>query len=250
MSVRILNCDVMEGLAQLADESVDCVVTDPPYGDTSLDWDQMHAGWLPEIRRVLKRAGSMWVFGSLRSHMATDYSGWHMAQDVIWEKHNGSNSFADRFRRVHEIAAQFYRSDAKWADIYKQPIFTEGARARAVTRSKNRTQHWGAIGESKYVSVDGGPLLMRSVMYHRSCHGEAEHPTQKPVAVIAPLIEYSCPPIGVVLDPFIGSGTTAQAALQLGRACIGIEIDPEYAAMARNPVAPNAPLFEAMEAAE
>jgi site-specific DNA-methyltransferase (adenine-specific) len=243
VTVRILNCDVMDGLAQLADESVDCVVTDPPYGDTSLEWDRLHTAWLPEIRRVLKRTGSMWVFGSLKSHMASDYTGWRLAQDVIWEKHNGSNSFADRFRRVHEIAVQFYRSDAAWSDVYKKPIYVEGARARAVTRSKNRTQHWGAIGQSKYVSVDGGPLLMRSVMFHKSCHGEAAHPTQKPVAVMAPLIEYSCPPGGMVLDPFIGSGTTAQAAVQLGMSCIGIEINPEYAAMARNPVSPNAPLF-------
>ena len=71
----------------------------------------------------------------------------------------------------------------------------------------------------------------------------AGHPTQKPVAVMAPLIEYSCPPGGTVLDPFIGSGTTAQAALQLGMSCIGIEIDPDFAEMARNPVAPDAPLF-------
>src|SRR5690606_24634877 len=109
-------------------ESVDCVATDPPYGDTSLEWDRLHTAWLPEIRRVLKRTGSMWVFGSLRSHMSTDYSGWKLAQDVIWEKHNGSNSFADRFRRVHEIAAQFYRSDAEWANVYRKPIFIEGAR--------------------------------------------------------------------------------------------------------------------------
>lgn len=248
MGIQILNCDVMEGLAQLADESVDCVATDPPYGDTSLTWDTLHDLWLSEIRRVLKRNGSMWVFGSLRSHMASDYTGFNLAQDIVWEKHNGSNSFADRFRRVHEIAAQFYRSDAKWADVYKKPIFVDGARPRAVTRTKNKTQHWGAIGESKYVSVDGGPLLMRSVMFSRSCHGQAVHPTQKPVSVMLPLIEYSCPPGGTVLDPFIGSGTTAQAAAQLGMSCIGIEINPEYAAMARNPVAPNAPLFDEVPA--
>lgn len=243
MTVRIINADVMDGLAQLADESVDCVATDPPYGETSLEWDRMHVRWLSEIRRVLKRTGSMWVFGSLRSHMASDYSGWRLAQDVIWEKHNGSNSANDRFRRVHEIAAHFYRDDTRWEDVYRKPLYVGGARARAVIRSKNRTQHWGAIGESKYVSVDGGPLLMRSVMFHRSCHGEAVHPTQKPVAVMTPLIEYSCPPGGVVLDPFIGSGTTGQAALQLGMSCIGIDVNPEYAAMARNPVAPDAPLF-------
>lgn len=242
MSVRIINADVMVGLAELADESVDCIVTDPPYGETSLEWDIVPAKWLTECRRVLKRTGSMWVFGSLRSHMTADMDGWQLAQDVVWEKHNGSNSFADRFRRVHEIAAHFYRSDAKWSEVYKMPLFTNDARARVVRRKK-RPPQWGELGESSYRSEDGGPRLMRSVMFYRSMHGQADHPTQKPVAVMAPLIEYSCPPGGTVLDPFIGSGTTAQAALQLGMSCIGIEINPTYAEMARNPVGSNAPLF-------
>lgn len=242
MSVRIINANVMIGLRELADESVDCIVTDPPYGETSLDWDKVPAGWMGECRRVLRRTGSMWVFGSLRSHMGTSLIGWRIAQDIVWEKHNGSNSFADRFRRVHEIALQVYRDDATWKDVYKHPLFTHDARARVVRRKK-RPPQWGEIGEHSYRSEDGGPRLMRSVMFYRSCHGEADHPTQKPEAVIAPLIEYSCPLGGVVLDPFIGSGTTARAALQLGRKCIGIEIDPLYAEMARNPVAPDAPLF-------
>lgn len=244
MTVQIINADVMDGLATLADESVDCIVTDPPYGETSLAWDKVPVGWMRECRRVLKRTGSMWVFGSLRSHMDADLDGWKIAQDVVWEKHNGSNSFADRFRRVHEIAVHLYRDDADWAGVYKQPLFTNDARARVVRRKK-RPPQWGEIGEHSYKSEDGGPRLMRSVMFYRSCHGEADHPTQKPEAVMMPLIEYSCAPSGLVLDPFIGSGTTARAAMQLGRSCIGIEIDPRFAEMARNPVAPDAPLFAA-----
>lgn len=242
MSVRIICADAMAGLAELGDESVDCIVTDPPYGETSLAWDRAPDGWPRECRRVLKKTGTMWVFGSLRSLMSSDFDGWQMCQDIIWEKHNGSNAFADRFRRVHELAVQFYRSDAKWTEVYKKPLYTNDARARVVRR-KGRPPQWGEMGDGFYRSVDGGPRLMRSVMFYRSMHGEADHPTQKPVAVMAPLIEYSCPPGGTVLDPFIGSGTTAHAALQLGMSCIGIEISPEYAAMARNPVGPDAPLF-------
>lgn len=242
MPVQIINADVMVGLSTLGDESVDCIVTDPPYGETSLAWDVVPERWTQECRRVLRRSGSMWVFGSLRSHMATPLDGWSVAQDVVWEKHNGSNSFADRFRRVHEIALHLYRSDAKWIDVYKKPLFTNDARARVVRRKK-RPPQWGEIGENSYRSEDGGPRLMRSVMFYRSCHGEANHPTQKPEAVMMPLIEYSCPPGGTVLDPFVGSGTTARAAVQLGMSCIGIEIDADFATMARNPVAPDAPLF-------
>ncbi len=73
---------------------------------------------------------------------------------------------------------------------------------------------------------------MRSVVYVPSCHGEAEHPTQKPVDIIKPLLEYSCPPDGVVLDPFMGSGTTLRAAKDLCRKAIGIEIEEKYCRIA------------------
>jgi site-specific DNA-methyltransferase (adenine-specific) len=242
MSVRIINADVFDGLAQLDDESVDCIVTDPPYGETSFDWDKVPGGWISEARRVLKPEGSMWVFGSFRSLMASDWSGWILAQDLVWEKHNGSNSFADRFRRVHELAVHFYRSDTSWSAVYKKPLFTNDARARVVRR-KQRPPQWGEMGGSSYRSEDGGPRLMRSVMFFRSMHGQAEHPTQKPVAVMLPLIEYSCPPGGVVLDPFIGSGTTALACNRLGCGCIGIEINPEYVAMAERRIRGDCPMF-------
>jgi len=247
VTIRILNCDVMEGLRQLPDESVHCVVTDPPYGETSLKWDRVPSSWLQEVRRVLRRDGSIWVFGSLKSHLATDWTGFRIAQDVIWEKHNGSNAFADRFRRVHEIAVHAYRDDAQWSDVYNEPLLTNDARAKQVRR-KQRPPQWGDIGAASYRSEDGGPRLARSVMFAPSCHGYAEHPTQKPIAVILPLIQVSCPPGGTVLDPFIGSGTTALAAKELGRNCIGIEINAEYAALAERRVNDRGALLDLMEA--
>lgn len=212
---------------------IDCIITDPPYGETSLAWDTLCHQWPRLALQWLRPGGSMWVFGSLRSFMssAQSFEGWNQAQDVLWEKHNGTNSFKDRFRRVHEHAVQFYQG--KWADVYKQPLFTNDATARSVRRKK-RLPQWGDIGASAYTSQDGGPRLMRSVMFARSCHGSAVHPTQKPVDILKPLIEYSCPPGGVVLDPFMGSGSTGVAALQLGRRFIGIELNPEYVALARD----------------
>jgi site-specific DNA-methyltransferase (adenine-specific) len=163
----------------------------------------------------------MAVAGEIRS--------WRRSQELVWEKHNGSSFHADRFRRVHELIAHFYLGD--WRDVYKAPQFTNDARAKVVRR-KERPAHTGDIADSTYVSVDGGPRMQTSVIYARSCHGYAEHPTQKPLAIIAPLLEYSCPSGGTVLDCFAGSGSTLLAAKESGRRAIGIEIEERYCEIA------------------
>lgn len=248
--MRILQGDVRDVLATLPDESVDLVVADPPYGQTSLPWDRWVVDWPSAIRRVLKPTGSMWCFGTLRMFMlhAGQFSAWRHSHDVVWEKHNGAGFFNDRFRTVHEIAAHFYKCDVKWADVYKAPQFTNDATARTVRRKERPTHLTGSRGPSYYISEDGGPRLQRSVMYVRSEHGRAEHPTQKPTKIIEPLVLYGCPVGGTVLDPFFGAGTTGLVAQQHGRKCIGIELNPEYVAIATRRIRADAPLFA--EAAE
>jgi site-specific DNA-methyltransferase (adenine-specific) len=230
--------DCREILPMLDAGSVDVIVTDPPYGETSLAWDGHVWGWATPALRVLKPSGSMWVFGSLRSMLMTrdEFSGWKLCQDVIWEKHNGSGFASDRFRRVHEIILQRYPQTASWADIYKDPQFTDDTTNRVVRR-KERPPHFGKTENSIYVSEDGGPRLQRSVIFARSAHGNADHETQKPEAILGPLILYSCPPGGTVLDPFAGSGATCATAERLGRKWIGIELDPKYAQIAEKKTA-------------
>ena len=233
MTVRGINGDCRFVLPTLAPQSFDCVVTDPPYGETSLEWDKRVWGWLDLVRPLLKPHGSVWVFGSLRYFMESPdiLQNWRFVQDIVWEKHNGTNMQNDRFRRVHEHAIQLIPRDVQWKDIYREPQFTMDATPRAVRRKKRPAQ-WGNIGEGHYVSQDGGPRLMRSVLQVRSCHGSAVHPTQKPEGIISPLISYSCPPGGAVLDPFAGSGTTGAVATQLGRDATLIEVNFRYAAIA------------------
>jgi site-specific DNA-methyltransferase (adenine-specific) len=196
----------------------DLVIADPPYGQTSLAWDRWKKDWPSWVP-----GSSMWCFGTLRMFLdhAAEFAGWQLSQDVIWEKHNGSNFHADRFRRVHEQVAHFYRGD--WSDVYKSPRFTMDATARTVRR-KGRPPHTGHIEASAYESFDGGPRLQRSVIRQASAHGYAENETQKPVGILTPLIEYGCPPGGLVLDPFMGSGSTLIAARDSGRRAIGIDI--------------------------
>ena len=208
--------------------TVDAVVTDPPYGDTSLEWDARVSGWAQ-----LVACRQLWCFGSLRMFLATigdfESAGWRYAQEIVWEKHNGSSFHSDRFKRVHELAVHFYRGD--WASLYREVPTTPDATARTMRR-KQGPPHTGRIESGSYESHDGGPRLMRSVLAVRSCHGYAVHPTQKPVGILHPLIEFSVPVSGIVLDPFAGSGSTLVAAREAGRRAIGIEVQERYCEIA------------------
>lgn len=244
MTVTLLQGDCREVLAGLPAESIDCIVTDPPYGDTSLAWDRVVTGWERECLRVLKPSGSLWCFGSLRFFLEgrAGFDGWRMVQEIVWEKHNGSGFDTDRFKRVHELAVQYVPRGAAWGDVYRQPQFVAGeARPSASIRSRGRTPHRGNIGQSGYEYTD--KRMMRSVIYARSCHGRAEHPTQKPVEILEPLIRYSCPPGGTVLDPFAGSGSTGIAARLAGCSAVLIELSPEYLTIARRRLQADAPLL-------
>lgn len=248
MKPTLILGDCRKIMKRMEPAQFDIAIADPPYGETSLGWDRRVDGWLPELRRVLKPTASIWCFGSLRFFMesADDFhdAGWRVAQEIVWEKHNGSNFHADRFKRVHELIVQFYSADCPWDRVYKNPQYTQDATPRALRRKK-RPPHTGHIEAGTYKSQDGGPRLMRSVIYQRSCHGMAIHPTQKPVDLIIPLIKYSCPEGGSVLDPFAGSGSTGIAAKVCGRRSTLIEADPAMFNAASRRLDEDAPLFPA-----
>lgn len=238
MTAQILTGDCRQVMP--AQGPFDMVLADPPYGDTSLPWDWRVEGWITDAAQTLKATGSMWVFGSLRFLMASaaafKAAGLRYAQDIVWEKHNGSAFHADRFKRVHEHAVQFYKADAPWAEVYNDVQTTPDATARTVRRKK-RPPHTGHIEAGAYLSEDGGPRLMRSVIYMRSCHGRAIHPTEKPAELLEILIKTSCPGGGLVGDWFAGSGAGGDAAMMTGRNYIGCEIDETMACKARERLA-------------
>ncbi|GBQ40422.1 DNA-methyltransferase [Komagataeibacter europaeus] len=225
----------------------DMILADPPYGDTSLTWGRQVVDWPGKALAALKPSGSLWVFGSLRSFLASNAAfrnaGWKYAQELVWEKQNGSSFHADRFRRVHELIVQFYRDDTPWRAVYNVVPTTPDARARTVRR-KHRPPHMGRIDAGHYVSEDGGPRLMRSVIPVRNAHGRAIHPIEKPVALLEILIRTSCPPGGLVGDWFAGSGAAGVACRLAGRRYVGCEIDPVMAQKARDRIASVLPLGE------
>jgi site-specific DNA-methyltransferase (adenine-specific) len=226
-TVQLFLGDCREVLPALNLADVGVVVADPPYGETSLLWDRWQDGWIAAVAEAVRTSCSLWCFGSMRMFLeqAGDFDAWRLAQDLVWEKHNGSSFTNDRFKRVHEHVVQWYRGD--WANVWRQPVTTNDATPRQVRR-KQKPPHTGDIGTGVYRSEDGGPRLARSVLKVRSCHGHAAHPTQKPLGIIDPLLRYSLAPGGTVLDPFAGAGSTLVAAREAGFRAVGIEADERY----------------------
>lgn len=242
--VTLWHGDMREVVPALA-ITADCIVTDPPYGETRLTWDRWPDGW-PEVAAAATR--SMWVFGSMRLFGQTwgafTGSGWSVSQDfvgydeegepvykdvtVVWEKHNGSGFAADRFRRVHEHAVHWYRGS--WSAIHHEVPILGHTGPNQGTRKASRagTEHLGQGNGHNRPWLDTGTRLMRSVLPVRSMHGRALHPTEKPVALLDPLVRYACPPGGTVLDPFAGSGSVSEAARLSGRKAILVEADERY----------------------
>jgi site-specific DNA-methyltransferase (adenine-specific) len=170
----------------------------------------------------------MWCFGSMRMFLENradfEAAGWRLSQDIVWEKPNGTGFATDRFRRVHEFALHWYRGN--WRGLHHD-VPTEGVRKPAKTALRTaQPTHTGDIGSALY--VDDGTRLARSVVKAANMHGRALHPTEKPLGILDPLIRYACPPGGLVVDPFAGSGSTLDAARQSGRRAVGIEADERY----------------------
>lgn len=233
MTIRVTPGDCRTDLQQQG--PFDMLLADPPYGDTALAWDKRCDGWLEVAASILKSTGSIWVFGSMRFFQDTasnfKAAGFKYAQDIVWEKQNGSGFAVDRFKRVHEHVVQFYLKDAAWGSVFNEvqrvSYFGPDKHARA---RRARTPHTGSIGAHEY--KDDGTRMMRSVIPIKNLHGRAIHPTEKPTDLLEILIRTSCPPDGIVGDLFAGSGAGGEAAMRTGRRYAGCEIDVEMAAKA------------------
>lgn len=218
-AVTLYHGDFREHMDALVGVGASAIVTDPPYGETSLDWDVWPTGWVTDAASI---ANNLWCFGSFRMFLdrAAEFAAWKFAQDTVWEKHNGSGFLTDRFKRVHEFATQWYRGE--WGALYNEPPKTADA-VKKVVRRKGKPTHMGAIDGQSFVSEDGGDRLMRSVIKLRSMHGRAINETEKPVQLVSQYITCSVPPGGTVVDLFAGSASTGLAARQLGRKAILVE---------------------------
>jgi DNA modification methylase len=180
--------------------------------------------------------------------------GWYLRQDIIWQKPNPMpESVTDRCTKAHEYIFLLAKSQKYYydADAIKEPASYSTHERRALAKIENksnpdsmkngiRPRKLAAPGEGikNNSSFDAAMAIMPEIRNKRSVwtvttkpYAEAHFATFPP-DLIKPCILAGCPAGGTVLDPFLGSGTTAYVAKDLGRNAIGIELNPEYVKLA------------------
>jgi len=226
---KVICGDCLEIMRSLDNESIDLVFTDPPYNvsrknkiyreyrsgkrkDISFDfgeWDYdfQIEPFLQESKRVLKNNGSVIVWTSEK--LFGKYYEWfeknmYPKQLLVWVKTNPLPQFRlVGYRRATELMY--------WALKKKN--------------TKNN-ENFLFLKQKEMNNVFYAPIV--------GGNERTEHPTQKPLSISQEIIKRHCREDGIVLDPFMGSGTTCLAAKNLKRNFIGIEIDPKYYEIARN----------------
>jgi len=234
---KIVNCDSLKILNEIPSKTFDLVFADPPYNlqlrkelrrpnDSKVNgvddkWDQFSSfkdydyfsiKWLTECKRILKDNGSIWIIGSYHNIFRLGYLlqnlDYWILNDVIWRKNNPMPNFkGTRFTNAHETLI--------WASKSKRSKYT-----------------------FNYQSIKclNDDLQMRSDWLFPICSGKERlkkngkkiHSTQKPEALLHRIILATTNKNETILDPFLGTGTTAVVAKKLGRKYFGIEKDKKY----------------------
>ena len=230
-------------MRDIPDGSIDCVITDPPYGTTACKWDTripFEQMW-EQLKRVTKKNGAIVLFGSepfssaLRMSNIKNYK-----YDWVWNKLYGTNIFEANKRpmKYHENILVFYKEQP----IYnKQMVVADKKNMRDRVKNSKKESLGTIYGNQKaYIPKKENDSLRNpnSILEYSNQANELHrtkriHPTQKPVALMEYLIKTYTNENETVLDFTMGSGTTGVACKNLNRDFIGIELEPEYFEIAK-----------------
>tara|TARA_B100001063_G_scaffold245371_1_gene280908 strand:+ start:508 stop:1584 length:1077 start_codon:yes stop_codon:yes gene_type:complete len=234
---KLINGDSLKELKKIPSETFDLIFADPPYNlqlkskltrpDSSTvnavndKWDQFENfknydeftySWLTECKRILKKNGSMWVIGSyhniFRVGTAIQNLGFWILNDVIWNKKNPMPNFrGTRFTNAHETLI--------WASKTEKSKYTFNYQSlKCFNDDLQMRSNWD-------LPICNGHERLKK-------NGKKIHSTQKPEALLHRVLLATSNKNDFILDPFLGSGTTATVAKKLGRNYFGIEKEKAY----------------------
>lgn len=228
----LINGDCLDSLARLPTNSIDCVITDLPYGTTQNKWDTvipLDPLWR-ELHRVCKENGAIVLtatqpFTSLL--VASNIN--NFKYEIIWEKTVASGQLNVKYQplRSHESVLVFYKKRGTYNEQK-----TKGTPYEIDRKVTFEGEGYGKQKDSK--KINDGYRHAKSVIKVPNPRIKGGHPTQKPVALMEHLIKMFSNEGDLILDCTMGSGTTGVASQNLNRLFIGIERDTKYFEMAKS----------------
>jgi len=257
---RIIHGDCEEILKEFPDDYIDLIFTSPPYADQRhqtyggvkpddyVDWFLPKAG---QFLRVLKPTGTFIlnikervVNGERHTYvieliLRMREQGWLWTEEFIWHKKNSyPGKWPNRFRDSWERLLHFNKQ--RKFNIYQEAVmvsiggWAKGRLANLSETDRIRDESKVGSGFGKKVSnwVGRGKVYPTNVIHMATECSNRNHSAAFPISLPTWFIKLLTQPGDIVLDPFIGSGTTAIAAQQLGRNYVGIDICEEYCQMA------------------
>ena len=274
---KLINGDVRQVLSELEPESVQCVVTSPPYwglrdygSDGQLGLEATPEGYIDnmvevfrEVKKVLKRDGTLWLNlgdGYLQKNLvgipwrvalALQADGWWLRNDIVWSKPNPMpEPVKDRLTKSHEYIFLLTKSKTYYYDheSIKEP-YSESSIQRINQASFNNqtggSKDYGKVSVhssntnsirgtlEKFKENLGSGRNRRSVWEITTKSYPGAHFATFPEEIPELCIKAGTKAGDLVLDPFVGSGTTCAVASRLGRESIGIDLSKEYLKLAR-----------------
>jgi len=256
MAWQILEGDCIDVMRTLPAESVDAIVTSPPYamqrkatygGVPESEYPAWTVAWMAEARRLLKPDGSVII--NIRPHIRngqiSDYTlhtrlalrehGWCEVDELIWHKTDAMPTGSrHKPRRAWESLHWFAKHGQPFSDAKANGVAPVRTDSKWTSRaSRNGWSHDIAGGRS----VPSIARVPDVVSMGKGKSGGFDHPAMYPPALAEWVGKLICPQGGTILDPFSGSASTGVACIRNGWDYIGIEAMPEYAAMSRKRLA-------------
>ena len=233
---KIFNEDILTGIDKIPNNSIDLIIADPPYclgkdygnGSDKLEPDEYlkwSKKWIEAVIPKLKKSGGFYIFltwqysPEIFSYIKKRLV---MINEIIWNRKVPSMGGSVRkFSSVHDNIGYFVKDKKYYFDLDSIRIPYDEETKKARTRSIFVGKKWLEMGYN--------PKDIWSVSRIHAQDPEREnHPTQKPIEILRRMILASSPANGLVLDPFMGSGSTAAACVLNDRNYVGFEINSKY----------------------
>jgi site-specific DNA-methyltransferase (adenine-specific) len=250
---EILNKTINQNLFDLLDwlpaGFVDLLFIDPPYnltktfGETAFraqsvaEYQIWLVSWLPQLLRVLKPTGSVYICGDWRSAAAIQLlveQHLILRNCITWEREKGRGAKANWKNCSEQIwfatASEDYTFNLEAVKLKRRVI-------APYTDRQGQPKDWQKTDSGNYRLTHPSNLWTDLTVPFWSMPENTDHPTQKPEKLLAKIILASSNPGDVVFDPFLGAGTTSVVAQKTGRHYVGVELDPIYCCLTQKRLA-------------